>query len=198
MPRWRGWAKRQREPQWCRWAEHRLRKMRLCQNHGEPQWRGCISRGWGCRTRDRESIDWYSAWISLRQARASFRDLLLYSRVGLRCPCGTVIVIVVQTGKIEIEASLWCPSAVLVMPVLDMPCDSRCRYRCARCCTRHRHAHHYALSYVLVAVPSIVLYRRVSSCIVVHTAVLAVVATLPSFEPLLRTSPGYRSLTVLL
>jgi hypothetical protein len=34
------------------------------------------------------------------------RDLLLYSKVGLRCPCGTIIVIVVQTGKIEIEASL--------------------------------------------------------------------------------------------
>ena len=25
--------------------------------------------------------------------------------------------------QIEIEAGLWCSSAVLVMPVLDMPCD---------------------------------------------------------------------------
>ena len=93
---------------------------------------------------------------------------------------------VVQTGKIEIEASLWYPSAMLVMPVINMPCDNRCGhcgarccagYRCAHCCTRHRHAHHYALSYVLVVALSIVLYRRVSSCIVVHTAVFAVVAT---------------------
>jgi hypothetical protein len=34
----------------------------------------------------------------------------------------------------------------------------------------------------------IVVYRRASSCIVVHTAVLAVVATLSPFEPLLRSS----------
>jgi hypothetical protein len=93
---------------------------------------------------------------------------------------------VVQTGKIKIEASLWYPSAVRVMPVIDMPCDNRCRhrgahcctrYRCAYCCTRHRHAQHYGLSYVLVVALSIVLYRRVSSCIVVHTVVFAVVAT---------------------
>lgn len=65
------------------------------------------------------------------------RDLQLYSRVGLRYPCGTVIVMVVQTGKIEIEASLWYPSAVLVMPVIDMPCDNCCCHRGARCFTRH-------------------------------------------------------------
>src|SRR5947199_2952918 len=79
---------------------------------------------------------------------------------------------VVQTGKIEIEASLWYPSAVLVMPVIDMPCDNRCRHRGARCCaryrcahcgTRHCHAHYYALSYVLVVALSIVFYRRVPS-----------------------------------
>jgi hypothetical protein len=59
-----------------------------------------------------------------------------------------------------------------------MPYDGRCRHRCARCCARYRHVRHYALSYVLVAVRSIV----------VHTAVLAVVATLSSSEPLLRSS----------
>ena len=41
----------------------------------------------------------------------------------------------------------------------------------------------------------IVLYRLVSSYIVVHTAVLAVVSTLSLSEPPLRSSPGYRSLT---
>lgn len=41
-------------------------------------------------------------------------------------------------------------------------------------------------------------YRLVSSCIVVHIAVLAGVTTLSLSEPLLRSSPGYRSLTVLL
>jgi hypothetical protein len=50
------------------------------------------------------------------------RDLLLYDRVGLCCPCGTVIVMVVRTDKIEIKATC-CPSAVLFELVLDMPCE---------------------------------------------------------------------------
>jgi hypothetical protein len=45
------------------------------------------------------------------------RDLLLYSRVGLHRPFGAIIIMVVQTGKIEIEAGLWCPSAVLAIVV---------------------------------------------------------------------------------
>jgi hypothetical protein len=49
------------------------------------------------------------------------RDLLLYSRVGLRYPCGTVIVIVVQTGKIEIEVSLGVPLPCLLCLCLICP-----------------------------------------------------------------------------
>lgn len=83
------------------------------------------------------------------------------------------------------------------MLVIEMPYDNRCRYRGARSCagyrvvpryccallllcpycTRRHHAHHYALSYVLVAALFINFYRRVSLHIVVHMAVLVVVAT---------------------
>ena len=91
--------------------------------------------------------------------------------------------------QIEINANLWGSSAVLVMPMLDMPYDGRYRHRCAHCCARHRcarccarprcarccarprHARHYTLSYVLVAIPSILVYCRVSSCIVVYRGV---------------------------
>jgi hypothetical protein len=102
------------------------------------------------------------------------RDLLLYSRVGLRCPCGTVIVIVVQIGKIEIEASLWYPYAVLVMPVIDMPYDNRCRHRGARCCGSLSLCPLLYSSSSCLALCLVIcsggrsLHRLVSSCIVVY------------------------------
>jgi hypothetical protein len=56
------------------------------------------------------------------------------------------------------------------VPAVVLAISAHCctRYHCAHCCTLHRHAHHYALSYVLVVALSIVLYRRLPPCIIVH------------------------------
>jgi len=78
------------------------------------------------------------------------------------------------------RAQPWCPSAVFVILVLDMPCNNCRCHHCAICCTRHRHAHHYASSYILVAAHSIVLHGLGWSSIIDM-----VVATLSSSEPLL-------------
>jgi hypothetical protein len=95
--------------------------------------------------------------------------------VGLRRPFGAVIVMVVWTYSQANRNRGWpFPSAVLVVPVLDLPCKSRDRHRCA--CQN----------------PIIKPY------IVVYIAVLAVVTTLSSSELRLRSSQGYRSLVVLL
>ncbi|KAG9229437.1 hypothetical protein BJ875DRAFT_474871 [Amylocarpus encephaloides] len=63
-------------------------------------------------------------------------------------PCDDVAAIVVPTVVLAVVV----PTVLLVMPTI-MPC------------------------HVLVVALSNVLYRRVSSCIVVHTAVFAVIAT---------------------
>lgn len=72
----------------------------MCQDHDEPQWGADVLaedakdavRGIENQLTDPQlrSVEAGSRWL---------RDLLLYSRVGLRCPCGTIIVCNSRTDR---------------------------------------------------------------------------------------------------